>query len=317
MPSSSIAVFSEPEAFESALRLGCYIELLVTGQGRFRAQLVGIALPRLRLLQAKESLARIAIVSVAPGSFLVIFPTEPKHPQTYGGTRLHAGEMMSVTAGERLHMWAVGSCGWGIISISVKELLMYGQAVAGRNFVLPLGACRLRTSRGSIQSLVVLFKAVMRLTEAQPTRPVETEDAVRGLEQEVIRVLVGCFSMGTAQAHEEAQRHSAIMAGLDQLVETYPHEMLRIPGMCAALGISARTLQECCRQHVGVGPSRYCHLRWMRRVRNALIDAHPGRAGVSQIAQHYGFNDRGRFAAAYRKQFGELPSATLRRGAGA
>ena len=317
MPSSTIAVFSEPQAFEAALQQGCRVELLVTGHGQFRAQLVSIALPWLRLLRAKEWLSRIAVVSAAPGSMLVILPTEPEQSQTFQGASLLAGEIMTVTAGERLHTWTVGPCGWGIISVSAKEFVRYGQALVGRNFALPSGVCRLRPSRDGHRSLVALFNATMRLTEAQPSRPIETEGAVRGLEQEAIRVLVACLSIGTVLAHEAAHRHSAIMACLDRLLQGYTHEMPRITDVCTALGISATTLQACCQRHVGVGPSRYFHLRAMRRAHHALIDAPPDIASVSRIAKCHGFNEPGRFAAAYRKQFGELPSATLRRGAGA
>ena len=85
MPSSTIAVFSEPQAFEAALQQGCRVELFVTGHGQFRAELISIALPRLRLLQAKEWLSRIAVVSVTPGSMLVILPTEPEQSLRCGG----------------------------------------------------------------------------------------------------------------------------------------------------------------------------------------------------------------------------------------
>jgi AraC-like DNA-binding protein len=316
MPSSTIAVFSEPQAFEAALQQGCRVELLVTGYGQFRAQLISIALPQLRLLQAKEWLSRIAVVSAAPGSMLVILPTESQQSQTFRGASLPAGEIMTVTEGERLQTWTVGPCGWGIISVSAKEFVRYGQALVGRNFTLPLGVCRLRPSRDGSRALAALFNAAMRLTEARPSRPIETEDAARGLEQEVIHVLVACLSMGTVQAHEAAHRHSAIMACLDRLLQDYTHGMPRIPDICTVLGISATTLQACCRRHVGVSLNRYFHLHWMRRVHNALIDAHPDIASVSRIAKCHGFNEPGRFAAAYRKQFGELPSATLRRGAG-
>ena len=123
MPSSTLAVFSEQQAFEAALQQGCRIELLVTGQGQFRAQLISIALPRLRLLRAKEWLSRIAVVSAAPGSMLVILPTEPGQSQNFRGAGLLPGEIMTVTAGEQLHTWTVGPCGWGIISVSAKELV--------------------------------------------------------------------------------------------------------------------------------------------------------------------------------------------------
>jgi AraC-like DNA-binding protein len=316
MPTSTIAVFSEPRAFEAALQQACGVELLVTGHDKFRARLVSIALPQLRLLQVTEWVSRIAVVSVAPGSMLVILPTEPESLRKFGGTSLLAGEIMTVTAGEPLHTWTGGPCGWGIISVSIREFVGYGKAMVGRKFVLPSGVCRLRPSRGSLQSLMALFNATMRLTEAHPSRPIDTEGAARGLEQEAIGVLIDCLSTATVQASEKTDQQSDIMSRLDELLQTYPHEIPRVPDVCAALGISAKALRACCQLHVGVGPGRYLHLRGMRRVYHALIGSHPGRDSVAGIAKCYGFNGTGGFAAAYRRQFGEFPSATLRRGPG-
>jgi hypothetical protein len=69
----------------------------------------------------------------------------------------------------------------------------------------------------------------MHLTEARPSRPIETEDAARGLEQQAIGMLVDCLSMGTVQAPVEAYRHSAIMARLDRVLQTYAHEIGNVP----------------------------------------------------------------------------------------
>jgi AraC-like DNA-binding protein len=313
MPTSTIAVFSEPKAFESALQQGCSVELLITGHGKFRARLISIVLPQIRMLQATEWLSRIAAVSVAPGSMLVFLPSEPQSAQKFGGAAPLADEIMTVTPGEPLHTWTIGSCSWGIISVSVKELIGFGRSLVGRKFSLPPGVCRLRPSRGSLQSLVALFNAAMRLTKAQPSRPVETEGAARGLEQEVIRVLIACFSTATKQADQETHRYTTIMSSLDKLLRTHPDEILYTSGICVTLGISAKTLRACCQQHVGVSPGRYIHLLGMRRVHHELANAHLGRDSVSEIAKRHGFNATGWFAAAYRRQFGELPSATLRR----
>lgn len=316
MSSSAIAVFSEPQAFESALQQGCGVELLVTGCGQFRAQLISIVLPRLCLFQAEEWLSRIAVVSAAQGSMLVMLPTAPKQSHKSSGVSLLADEIMTVSGGERLHTWAVGSCDWGIISVSAKELAEYGQALVGRYFVLPPGVCRVRPSRAGLQSLLALFNATMRLTEVHPGRPVETEAAAHGLEQEAIRVLVDCFSTGVLQGNEEAYRYSATMANLDRFLQTCRHGIPRIPDVCAALGISAKFLQACCQRQVGVGPGRYFHLRAMRQAHKALIDAQPRPASVVKLAKCYGFNHPGRSAAAHRRQFAELQSVTLRRNMG-
>lgn len=51
-------------------------------------------------------------------------------------------------------------------------------------------------------------------------------------------------------------------------------------------------------------------------VHRSLRNADPGRTRVADVANEWGFWHMGQLAADYRKQFGELPSETLRRRGG-
>ena len=83
--------------------------------------------------------------------------------------------------------------------------------------------------------------------------------------------------------------------------------------VCAKLEVSDRALRLCCNEHLGIGPHRYLHLRQLHLTRRALRYSSPGVTRVSDVARRYGFGGSGRFSAAYREQFGELPSETIRR----
>jgi AraC-like DNA-binding protein len=61
-----------------------------------------------------------------------------------------------------------------------------------------------------------------------------------------------------------------------------------------------------------MGPIRYLTLRRMHLVRRALLKADPSKATVTRLATDHGFWELGRFAVAYRRIFGELPSESLR-----
>jgi AraC-like DNA-binding protein len=61
-----------------------------------------------------------------------------------------------------------------------------------------------------------------------------------------------------------------------------------------------------------MSPSRYIRLRRMQRVHRVLRHRSPETATISEVARDHGFSELGRFAAEYRKQYGELPSETLR-----
>jgi len=65
-----------------------------------------------------------------------------------------------------------------------------------------------------------------------------------------------------------------------------------------------------------MGPTEEVRRRRMQLVHRTLRDGEPDPASVSAVARRYGFRGLGRFAAEYRALFGELPSATLRRGSG-
>jgi AraC-like DNA-binding protein len=96
-------------------------------------------------------------------------------------------------------------------------------------------------------------------------------------------------------------------------VEEKPDEALFIPELCRAIGSSARTLQICCQEQLGVSPKRYLLLRRMQLARRALQESAPTATTVTEIATQYGFWQLGRFAGEYKALFGESPSMILAR----
>jgi AraC-like DNA-binding protein len=312
MTASSIAVFDTPNEFEAGLKLDGGFDLLVTGRGRFRAKLTRIDLSRLCLLRAEEWLARIAFVSAGCGSLLIILPIGQGPPQTWNGTKLNAGEMITVGPSEGMYGWTDGPSNWGLIRASAKELFTYGRALIGPGFGTQSGVFRWHPSTASLRSLTALFNAASRVTEARPVTPIDVE-AARGLEMQLISELIGCFSDSSLDAKSTSNRgQRAIMSRLEDAIQTNSNRAPRVQEMCDRLGISEQTLRICCQHQVGASPGRYLRLRTMRRVHHALLGAHPGSASAAQIARSQGITDFRRFAAAYRRLFGEPPSITIR-----
>ena len=85
-----------------------------------------------------------------------------------------------------------------------------------------------------------------------------------------------------------------------------------LPEIAAACGVPGRTLIKHFHDFKGTSPLRYLRHARYKRVREALSHAEPEQR-VTEIALKYGFTHMGRFSIEYRKQFGESPSATLRR----
>ena len=81
-----------------------------------------------------------------------------------------------------------------------------------------------------------------------------------------------------------------------------------IAGYC---GVPARTLNKHFRAFLGHSPMQYLQRLRLAAARETLLSGAFGLT-VTDVAKRYCFNHFGRFAAQYRRAFGESPSATLR-----
>jgi AraC-like DNA-binding protein len=304
-------VFGEANDFAAAMRAeGCCFGLLVTGPGAFRARLTRVALHRLRLSAAEEHLPRVALVAVPADMILVSLPSGSGPAPIWGGVRLGAGDIMTLGAGQRLHMRTDGPCRWGSIRLPAQDMALYGRALAGAGFGVPQFVARWQPPFAARRDLRQLHRAAIRAAEARSGMLIDAE-AVHGLEQQLIHALVDCLSPGPVGDDMSAHRHPDLLARFEGLLQMQP--FLRVAEICVALGVSDRDLRRCCEEQLGVSPGKYLRLYRMQQVHRALRSENPDAASVAEVARRYGVRDLGRFAAAYRARYGELPSATLRR----
>lgn len=74
-------------------------------------------------------------------------------------------------------------------------------------------------------------------------------------------------------------------------------------------GVSVRRLQQCFRENVGTTPLAYVHDVRLARIHDDLVNCRG--ENVTDVAMRWGVTHLGRFAAAYRLKYGQLPSHTL------
>src|SRR6516165_2153881 len=311
MPGSVTSVFGEPEDCEAALRADGVLSLLVTGHGRFRARLTKLTLHHLRLSAGDEYLPRIGFIAIPADTVLVSLPIGSGPWPVWGGMEMQASEIVTLGPGEQVYARTDGPCRWGAIRIPGEDLAQYARALSGAEFVVP-PAARWRPRRAALRQLRHFHDAAVRRVEARSAVLADAE-AAHGLEQQIIEALVECLTAGPVEEETRtAARHRAILAQFKDLLQSEP--LLGIADICAALGVSERTLRECCNKHLGMAPNRYRRLRGMQLVHRALRSGSPVASSVTAVARRYGFRDLGGFAANYRALLGELPSVTLRRG---
>jgi hypothetical protein len=266
MPSSVTSVFSEAEDFAAAVRKEGCLALLVTGAGQFRARLTQVALLGLRLSATDEHLPRIAFVAAPADTILVSLPRGRGPAPIWGGIAIGAGEIMTLGAGQRLHVRTDGPCRLGSIWLPAADLAQYGSALTGVAFSVPSAARRWRPRPVMIRHLRHLHSAAIGLVERR-SRAVIDAAAAHGLEQQLIHVLVKCLSKSSAIDPAPATcEHRDVALRLEALLQTQPEQYLRTAEICSAIDVSARALRISCKEQLGMGPSEYIRRRRMQLV---------------------------------------------------
>jgi AraC-like DNA-binding protein len=290
MSSSACWTFNDTDHFAAAVR-AADVKIVATGRGSTHVELMRADLGALWLQAGVESFAHVAQISYSRDRAIMMFTHPGGAPIHWRGQQVPPGSLIGVGLGHDGYHYTDGPTHWATLSLP------------------PVWA----PPPAALRRLQALHRRVETLARETPWMLARVEPA-RALNQAIIAAVAACI--GADMAKQEVvrpRRGSAIIARLDAMLEVAPDSPIYVPEVCAALGVSQRTLLTYCQLHVGVGPERYLRLRRMHMARRHLQEAMVGQGVVTRIATGLGFFELGRFAVAYRELFGESPSATLRR----
>jgi AraC-like DNA-binding protein len=154
--------------------------------------------------------------------------------------------------------------------------------------------------------------SLAQLVLTEMSRPGLLDGAL--IQRQYVRTLVA--GLLTAQPHDwsDALRdgHAPLRPRTLRRAQEHVHAHFAAPlavtDIAVAAGSSVRRIQEAFAEHLGMSPMTYLRNVRLDHVRRLLAE---GRGTVTDVAQECGFTHLGRFSAAYRERFGELPSQTL------
>ncbi|TCC44286.1 AraC family transcriptional regulator [Kribbella capetownensis] len=96
-------------------------------------------------------------------------------------------------------------------------------------------------------------------------------------------------------------------------LESSVDQDVAVGDVAAAAGVTVRAVQTAFQRHLGTTPMAYLRQLRLAEVCTELLVGDPAKLSVTAVAARWGFHHLGRFAAAYRERYGELPSTTLGR----
>jgi len=178
---------------------------------------------------------------------------------------------------------------------------------------LPAGSCFVEADPLRMQvlrrSLAMLYSAV-----SDPNRVPLDEKTCSELDFEIRSSLVFALASGLdtdVRTPAATVRSRALRLALDY-IENLADSAPTIKDICRATGASYRTLNYAFLDRFGVAPKQYLQATRLDGVRKEFHRKGPS-AKIADVANHWGFWHMGQFAADYKRQFGELPSETLKR----
>jgi AraC-like DNA-binding protein len=314
MRSSAISVFGNVGDFQAALSVQGRGAIVLTQGGRFYARLAQVGLPKMLIWHVEESLPRIAFMECPEDTFLVASPAPSRQTMVWAGLEIGPNHLVTVSPRQRLHVRTLGPCRWKAVWFSATALAGYGRSLLGAEPATPHEVCRWQVSPAARHELLDLLSVATNAIAHNP-QPLTCDDAVHGLEQQMIHALVDCIASATPDPGSDLRRRSQRVAvRLEQLLEETGSRDLKTRDICLAIGAPERFLRHSCSTQLGIGFASYRKLRLLQAARRALSEGPAEKVSIAEVANRFGFYHRGRFASAYQQLFGELPSATAFRG---
>src|SRR5690349_13482008 len=218
MPHSAIFRSSDHYEHQRSLRAEA-VDLVVTAPGDFRGEATRIDVDRLWLQRGRESLPRIVHATVSKTRNGIFFLADAQQaPTHHAGKAFPPGCMMVYAAGAEHHHRSSTTCHWAAMSLDLEDLAAAGRAITGRDLTAPKVSELIRPPAPLMGRLLRLHAAAGDLAAIAPDILAHPEVA-KAIEQELIRVMVGCLTDGNSEHTYSRQQRLPIMRRFERALE--------------------------------------------------------------------------------------------------
>ena len=311
MASSQILAFDDPCEYMAAIR-AADVEMIPTRAGNFSGELMQMNLHRLWLQRGRESLPGISQTAVKTDRMVLGFLADRDQPAIrHCGAEMAPGDIL-LCDWRSTHRRTDAPCRWASMSLSPEDFAATFRTLVGRELGLPRTWRLLRPQPVAMSRLLDLHRRAEQFAREAALQVVHPEVAL-ALEHALVHAMVTCLAGSLPiEISRGTLRRFAVIEKLETFLAAHHGDPVYLAELCAAAGVSERTLRIFCHEQFGMGPMRFLWLRRMHNARRALAEAATETTTVTEIATEQGFWELGRFSVEYHAMFGELPSATLR-----
>ena len=304
--------FDEFDACAAAL-LGWEIEAVQLDRGPFVGELIQAESPTALVSEMAFERALHQRGEPPRGMRTLGVPADSAQRILFGNRWADGNQLLFFPRGSELD--SVSLAGFHVFSVSYQEDRAseicqalagtdYGELLAGRDVV----DCSPHALQSVRHALHQFISSSPRDEDAEGQADSVHRDRGLDLIQTIAEVLT--LARDPRPPEPFRVRERAVRRSLD-LIDASKWEPLSVVDLCRAAGVSRRTLEYAFQERFGLSPKAYMLARRLGEVRAELRQDPLGQS-ITRIANRWGFHHLSRFAGLYRRQFGELPSDTIR-----
>jgi AraC family ethanolamine operon transcriptional activator len=223
--------------------------------------------------------------------------------------------MIAVEGGKEYDFRTTGST--ELLGISLDRNLIFGDDgahVALIENALRQGVVALDpTAATMLRHLWLMMAQILAREAIWPSSMPMTQLASTALNNVLLALNMSSALSSTARS-PAAKRQAQVVQEAIRFMRAHLDREFTIADVCAATHVSQRTLQYHFESSLEMSPLQYLKAMRLNAARSLIrkMGAAGNRANIAEIAAQCGYEHPSRFAGDYRRQFGALPSETLR-----
>ena len=278
------------------------------GRGRFRGRVTQLLLDQVQLARAVWSPGVLQRGSAPKGTWAFGLPLVAEGSLHVRRRPAAPGELIAATSRDDVGFAATGPTDLMIVALPTSLIDRWVQTRRGIDrFDVGLPSPRWQVPADELARRARTLSSLLEALTTQSDNLL-TDRALSRVDSQIFDVILDMIPSAEViePLHNRASIARAVFTVLNERIDDPPS----ITELCLAVGAKERTLHLSCVEAFGRPPAKLLAELRLNAARRALL--HPRKeTSVTAVATLYGFTHFGRFADIYRRQFGELPSATF------
>jgi AraC family ethanolamine operon transcriptional activator len=288
-------------------------EYMQIGRGRFHGQLTQIVLNSVQLGRVVWSPGVLQRGTAPVGTWVFGLPLVVEGTLHVRRRPARPGELMAATSRDDVGFAATGRTDMMAVVLPTPLIDRWVQTRRGADrFDVELPSPRWQVPAAEMTRRASSLSSLLQTLTTQPNSFLAAS-CLAQVEERIFDTILDMIPSAEVvePLHSRARIARAVLNVLHERLDDPPS----ITELCLAIGARERTLHLSCFEAFGRPPAKLLAELRLNAAHRALL--HPDKdTSVTAVATLYGFTHFGRFSAIYRRQFGELPSATLSKARG-